>query len=62
MTHSEIRIFYDHKFFNSSDVGFRSKKVLFLKLSVDQDPHIFGDPDPGSQNLAYPTDPGWSRS
>ena len=21
------------------------------------DPHIFADPDPGSQNLAYPTDP-----
>ena len=28
---------------------------MFINLSVD--PHIFEDPDPGSQNLADPTDP-----
>ena len=50
-------------FFNSSDLGF--EKSLFLQLLVDilpfefgsVDPHIFEDPDPGSQNLADPTDP-----
>ena len=35
-------------FYTSSDLGFESKSV---------DPHIFADPDPGSQNLADPTDP-----
>jgi len=47
-------------------LGFRSKK-LFLQFLVDilplrpgsVDPHIIADPDPdpGSQNLADPTDP-----
>ena len=40
-------------------------KRLFLQFLVDilplvsgsVDPHIFVDPDPGSQNLADPTDP-----
>jgi len=44
--------------------GFRSKKV-FLQFLVyilplgfgSVDPHIFVDPDTGSQNLADPTDP-----
>jgi len=32
--------------------------VDFLPLgSGSMDPHIFADPDPGSQNLADPTDP-----
>ena len=45
-----------------SDMGFGNKKFLFQFL-VDilplgsGDPHIFEDPDPGSQNLADPTDP-----
>ena len=40
-------------------------KFVFLQFLVDilplgsgsVDPHIFADPDPGSQNLADPTDP-----
>ena len=51
-------------FFKSSDLGFRSKKVFFQFMvdilplgSGSVDPHIFADPDPGSQNLADPTDP-----
>ena len=58
--------FYNLSFFNSSDLGFRSKKV-FLQFLVDilplgsgsVDPHIFADPDPdpGSQTLADPMDP-----
>ena len=51
-------------FFKSSDLGFRSKKVFFQFLvdvlplgSGSADPHIFVDPDPGSQILADPTDP-----
>jgi len=46
-------------------LGFWSKKDFFLQFLVDilslgsgsVDPHIFADPDPGSQNLADPTDP-----
>ena len=32
---------------------------FFNNLSIfnSQDPHIFVDPDPGSQNVADPTDP-----
>ena len=41
------------------------KKFFFLQFLVNilrlrsgsVDPHIFADPDPGSQNLADPTDP-----
>ena len=53
-------------FFKSSDFGFRSKKGFFCSFwlifypalgSGSVDPHIFADPDPGSQNLADPTDP-----
>ena len=48
----------------SSDLGFKIK-FFFLQFLVDilplgsgsVDPHIFADPDPGSQNLADPTDP-----
>ena len=51
-------------FFNSSDLGFESK-IFFLQFLFDilslgsgsVDSHIFPDPDPGSQNLADPTDP-----
>ena len=50
--------------FKSSDLGFRIN-VFFLQFLVDflplgsgsVDPHIFVDPEPGSQNLADPTDP-----
>ena len=60
MNHSEISFF-----FKSSEFGFRGEKVFFLQFLVDilplgsgsVDPHIFADPDPGSQNLADPTDP-----
>ena len=55
-------IFY---FFNSSDLCLESKIFFLLQFLVDilplgsgsVDPHIFADPDPGSQNLADPTDP-----
>ena len=50
--------FYNLSFFNSSDLGFESK-IFFCSLvgilplgSSSVDPHIFGDSDPGSQNLA----------
>ena len=50
INHSEIKKF--SKSFESSDLGFRSKKVFFLQFWVD-----ILDPDPGSQNLAVLTDP-----
>ena len=40
-------------FFNTSDLGFESKKV-FLRFLFDIS---LLDPYPGSQNLADPTDP-----
>ena len=60
MNHLEMKLF-----FKSSDLGFRRKKDFFLQFLVDilplgsgsVDPHIFADPDPGSQNLADLTDP-----
>jgi len=54
--------FFYFSFFNSSDLGFESKKVFYfctfwlLFCPLDPGPHIFADPDPVSQNLAYPTD------
>ena len=54
-------------FFNSSDLSFESNFFFFQFLvdilplgSGSVDPHIFADPDPGSQNLGDPTapDPG----
>ena len=50
-------------FFNNLDLGFKSK--FFIQFLIDIAPlgsgsvnsHIFADPDPGSQNLADPTDP-----
>ena len=66
MNHSEMRKFYKLSFFlKRSDLGFMSNKVFFLQFLVDflplrfgsVDPHIFAGPDPGSQNLAHPTDP-----
>ena len=50
------------KLVNSLDL--RVKSSLFLQLFVDifplgsgsVDPHIFADPDPGSQHLTDPTD------
>ena len=39
-------------------VFFSSFRLIFYPLeSGSVDPHIFADPDPGSQNLADPTDP-----
>ena len=65
MNHSEIRKFLLSLFFNSSDFGFKSKLYFFFRFWVDilplgsgsVDPHICIDRDPGSQNLADPTDP-----
>ena len=42
--------------------GFGVKKIFFCSFwlifyPLDPDPHIFADPDPGSQNLADKTDP-----
>ena len=51
MNHAIFIIFL---FFKSSDLGFRSKKVLFCSFWLIFYPL---DPDPGSQNLADPTDP-----
>ena len=31
--------------------------LIFCLLDPDLDPHIFADPDPGSQNVADPMDP-----
>ena len=60
-----MRKCYNLTFFTSSDLGFRSKKFFFAVFgryfiplgSGSIDPHIFADPDAGSQNLADPTDP-----
>ena len=46
MNHSEMRKFLKSLFFQSSDLGFRSKKVFFLQFMVDP-----LDLDPGRQNL-----------
>ena len=53
--------------FRSKKVFFCSFRLIFYPLDPDPwirirgsasvDPHIFADPDPGSQNLADPTDP-----
>ena len=64
LTIQKLGNFYILSFFNSSDLGFEIKN-FFLQFLVDifplgsgsVDPHIFADPDPGSQNLADPTDP-----
>ena len=55
MNHSKIRKFLKISlFFNSSDLGFESKNVLFAAFGVyfalglgSVDPHIFADLDPG---------------
>ena len=58
--------FYAKTYYLSfSDLGFESRKVFFSKLIVDIFPlgsgsvdlHILMDPDPGSKNLADPTEP-----
>ena len=58
--------YYNLSFFNSSDLGLRLKKYFFfLQVLVNilllgfrsVEPYIFADPDPGSQNLADPTNP-----
>ena len=54
---------FNFSFFKSSDLGFWSK-IFFFQFLIDilplgsgsVEPHIFADPDPGSQNLADPTD------
>jgi len=38
-------------------LGLRSKVDILPLGSGSVDPHIFADPDPGSQNLADPTYP-----
>ena len=55
-------IFIISLFFKSLDLGFNSIHFFlqFLVVSlplgfVSVDPHIFADPDPGSQNSADPT-------
>ena len=58
-------LFYQKKsFFNSSDFGSESKDycLQFLidilpHVSGSVEPHIYWDPNPGSQNVANPTDP-----
>ena len=60
MNHSEMR-----KLFSKVQSWVLGVKKLFLQFLVDilplgsgsVDPHIFADPDPGSQNLTDPTDP-----
>ena len=49
-------IFYNLSFFKSSNLGFRIKKVFFCSLGLIFYP-LDQDLDPGSQNLADPTDP-----
>ena len=47
-------------FFIGSYLNIESKKRFFLQFLIDIlsfDTHVFADPDPGSQNLADPTDP-----
>ena len=59
-TGSGSKSFYNLSFFNSSDLGFGSN-IFFLQFFVDilplgfgsVDPHIFADPDPGSQILEF---------
>ena len=51
--------------FSNVQIWVLGVKKLFLQFLVDilplgsgsVDPHIFADPDPGSKNLADPTDP-----
>ena len=59
-----MRKFYNLSFFSKVQ-GWVLGVKFFLQFLVDflplgsgsVDPHIFPDPDPGSQNLADPTDP-----
>ena len=64
MNHLEIRKFFKSLFLIVQIWVLREKKFLLQFLvdilplgSESVDPHIFADPDPGSQNLADPTDP-----
>ena len=60
-----MRKFYNLSFFTKVKILVLGVKKLFLQFLVDilllgsgsVDPHILADPDPGSQNLADPTDP-----
>ena len=64
MNQSEIRNFYC-LFFSKVQIWGLGVKKFFFQFLVDvlplgsgsADPHIFVDPDPGSQILADPTDP-----
>ena len=42
---------------HSSDLGFKTKKFIYSFWLISVDSHLFADPDPGSQNVADPTDP-----
>ena len=65
MNHSEMGKFLYSLFFSKVQFLVLGVKKFFLQFLVDilplgpesVDPHIFADPDPGSQNLADPTDP-----
>ena len=64
MNHSEIRKFL-YSLFSIVQVWVLRLNFFLLQFLVDilplgsgsVDPHIFADPDPGSQNLADPVDP-----
>ena len=57
MNHKVKESFDNLCFLNSSDLGFKKKKIFssFLVDILPLDPHIFADPV--SQNVADPTDP-----
>ena len=61
MNHSEIRKFFK-SLFSVVHISVLRVKICFLQFLVDilslgsMDSHIFVDPDPGTQNLADPTD------
>jgi len=65
MNHSEMRKCLLSFFSSKVQSWVLGVKKLFLQFLVDilllgsgsVDPHILADPDPGSQNLADPTDP-----
>ena len=71
MNHSETRKFLKPLLFNSSDLVLSKFVVVAFLVHIlplrcgSVDPHILADPDPGSQNLADPTDPDpkhWNRA
>ena len=63
MNHLEMRKFLLYLFFSKVQILVLGVKRFFFQFLVDilplrsvsVDPYIFADPDPGSQNLADPT-------